>query len=261
MSTDGAGLICDAHGLKVWRDSDPIQGLVHIRLNNGAKRNPQTPAMWQLLSEADSWWQPGDRFAVIEAEGPDFSAGLDREFFAPREDGLSLPQIAAQGAQALDTFIATAQRGFEALRRAPIVTIAAVQGNAIGAGFQLALACDLMLVHPDAKLRLAEVSWGIVPDLGGSSDVVASLGRARATQLLLGREISGRAAVEWGLAWESSDQLEQSLRNLLESFDRLSATALAHAAQLARTLVVSSDGLADERHAQLSLIFGQLKSS
>lgn len=249
--------IVHEHGIRVWRDTSTIEGLVRLRLTRPERRNAQTPDMWELLASASSWLSSDDKFLVIDAEGPDFSAGLDRSYFAPRDDGLSLPQIAAGGPDALQEFIAHAQRGFQAVRDLPILTIAAVQGNAIGAGFQLALACDLMVVTPDATLRLAEVQWGIIPDLGGATDLVASVGRARATQALVGLPLSGEQAHEWGLAVAVAPELESAIRHILESLAHVSPQALGHAARLSRSLVRSDSPLEVEQRLQLSLIFGQ----
>lgn len=248
--------IISEHGIRVWRD-DATDGLLRLRLSNPDRRNAQTPHMWDVLANAESWLTEADRYLVIDAEGPDFSAGLDRSFFAERPDGLSLPQIASRGPASLQEFIAHAQRGFQAIRDLPIVTIAAVQGNAIGAGFQLALACDLMIVTPGTSLRLAEVQWGIVPDLGGATDLVASVGRARATQALLGVPITGAQAYEWGLAWAINSSPEVAVTELLNSFSAISAQALGQAAQLARALVRSPHPLETEQRAQLALIYGR----
>ena len=66
-----------------------------------------------------------------------------------------------------------------------IVSIAAVQGHAIGAGFQLALACDLRILADDAKLCMKEPALGLVPDLTGTKPLVDIVGLPRAIELCL----------------------------------------------------------------------------
>src|SRR4029453_8188044 len=97
--------------------------------------------------------------------------------------------------------IAGYQEGFAWLRRPDLVSIAAVRGHAIGAGFQLALACDLRVLTDDAQLTMAEVSLGLVPDLGGTKRLVELVGYARALEIcVLGRRIGAAEADRYGLA-------------------------------------------------------------
>ena len=77
------------------------------------------------------------------------------------------------------------QAGYLWLRDPAIVSIAAVQGHAIGAGFQLALACDLRILAEDAKLCMKEPALGLVPDLTGTKPLVDIVGLPRAIELCL----------------------------------------------------------------------------
>jgi enoyl-CoA hydratase/carnithine racemase len=105
-----------------------------------------------------------------------------------------------QGDQvALDT-IDSYQAGFSWLRRADFVSVAAVQGHAVGAGFQLALACDIRIAADDAQFTMAEPSLGLVPDLGGTQVLVDLVGYSRALEICAtGRRVSAREATEIGL--------------------------------------------------------------
>jgi len=92
------------------------------------------------------------------------------------------------------------QEAFTWLRRPDIVSIAAVQGHAIGAGFQLSLACDLRVVADDAKFCMAEISLGLVPDLGGTKPLYELVGRSRAFDLCVtGRRVGAVEAERMGL--------------------------------------------------------------
>jgi enoyl-CoA hydratase/carnithine racemase len=97
--------------------------------------------------------------------------------------------------------LASYQAGFSWLRRPDLVSVAAVQGHAVGAGFQLALACDLRVLVDDAVLAMAETGLGLVPDLTGTRPLVELVGVARATEICLtGRWLGAAEAERLGLA-------------------------------------------------------------
>jgi enoyl-CoA hydratase/carnithine racemase len=79
--------------------------------------------------------------------------------------------------------IAGWQEGFTWLRRRDIVSIAAVQGSAVGAGFQLALSCDLRVLADDARFSMREPILGLVPDLTGTKPLVELVGYSRALEI------------------------------------------------------------------------------
>ncbi|MDQ1721717.1 MAG: hypothetical protein QOI26_1451 [Pseudonocardiales bacterium] len=114
--------------------------------------------------------------------------------------------------------IARFQEGFAWLRRPDLVSIAAVRGHAIGAGFQLALACDLRVLAEDAQLTMAEVSLGLVPDLGGTKRLVELVGYARALDICItGRRIGANEADRLGLATTvvPVDDLDKTVADLV----------------------------------------------
>jgi enoyl-CoA hydratase/carnithine racemase len=97
--------------------------------------------------------------------------------------------------------IASFQEGFTAWADLSAVVVAAVQGHAVGAGFQLALAADLRVVADDVQLAMRETSLGMVPDLGGLAPLVAQVGPARALEICAtGRFVGAAEAVSMGLA-------------------------------------------------------------
>jgi enoyl-CoA hydratase/carnithine racemase len=97
--------------------------------------------------------------------------------------------------------IAEFQAAFTWLRRPALVTVAAVHGHAIGAGFQLALGCDLRVLADDAQLSMAEVTLGLVPDLGGTKRLAELVGYSRALEICVtGRRVSAAEADRIGLA-------------------------------------------------------------
>ncbi|NBM14802.1 enoyl-CoA hydratase/isomerase family protein [Streptomyces sp. GC420] len=174
-----------------------------VTLANPAKRNAQSPAFWRTLAEIGRML-PGDvRVVVLRAEGKSFSAGLDRQAFTPEgfEGEPSFLDMARGGEAELDALIAEYQEAFTWWRRNDVITIAAVQGHAIGAGFQLALACDLRVVADDVQFAMRETSLGLVPDLTGTHPLVGLVGYARALEICAtGRFVHAEEAGRTGLA-------------------------------------------------------------
>lgn len=167
-----------------------------MTLSRPAVLNAQTPRMWAALREF-ARDLPGDvRVVVVAGEGRAFSAGLDLSV----AQGEFATLAALPDTEALCR-IAEIQESFSWLRRPDLVTVAAVRGHAIGAGFQLALACDLRVVADDASFSMAEVTLGLVPDLGGTKRLVDLVGYARALELCAtGRRVGAVDAARMGLA-------------------------------------------------------------
>jgi enoyl-CoA hydratase/carnithine racemase len=143
------------------------------------------------------------RVAVLRGTGRSFSAGLDRAMFTP--DGVpgapGIVALAAMSAPDATDRIAAWQRAFDWSSRPDVVSVAAVQGHAIGAGFQLALGADIRILADDARLAMAEPRLGIVPDLGGTKRLVDLVGYSRAAEICLtGREVAADEALRIGLA-------------------------------------------------------------
>jgi enoyl-CoA hydratase/carnithine racemase len=162
--------------------------------------NAQTPEMWQAMREFGRAL-PGDvRVVIVRGEGRSFSAGLDLTLASGAGPG-SFAELARLEPEACAERIAGFQDGFTWLHRPDIVSIAAVQGHAIGAGFQLALACDLRIVAQDVRFSMAEVTLGLVPDLAGTKRLVELVGYSRALEICAtGRRIEADEADRIGLA-------------------------------------------------------------
>ena len=93
------------------------------------------------------------------------------------------------------------RRGFAAVRRCPLPTVAAVAGFALGGGTELALACDLVVAAEDATFGLPEVRLGLVPAGGGTQLLARRVGRSAARDLVLtGRRVGAAEALALGLA-------------------------------------------------------------
>lgn len=205
----------DKDGVRLTVD----EAIATVTLTNPAKRNAQSPALWRALAEAGRLLPGTVRVVVLRAEGESFSAGLDRQAFTSEgfEGEPSFIELARSSDAELDATIAGYQEGFTWWRRSDIVSIAAVQGHAIGAGFQLALACDLRIVADDVQFAMRETSLGLVPDLTGTHPLVGLVGYARALEICAtGRAVLAEEAVSTGLANLAVPvgQLDDAVRDL-----------------------------------------------
>ncbi|MDW8336084.1 MAG: enoyl-CoA hydratase [Tepidimonas sp.] len=134
------------------------------------------------------------RALILTGAGPRFfSAGADLKLFAPQQDR-SDPAIATAMAQAFG-------QAFEALANFPGITIAAINGYAMGGGLECALACDLRVVEEQATLALPEARVGLLPCAGGTQWLAWLVGESWAKRMiLLGEQIDAPTAMKIGLA-------------------------------------------------------------
>ncbi|MFF1277224.1 enoyl-CoA hydratase/isomerase family protein [Streptomyces marokkonensis] len=198
-SAQDLGPVLDKDGVRLTVDD----AIATVTLTNPAKRNAQSPALWRALTEAGRLLPGSVRVVVLRGEGKSFSAGLDRQMLTPQgiEGEPSFIDLARGDDAELDATIAVYQEAFTWWRRSDIVSIAAVQGHAIGAGFQLALACDLRVVADDVQFAMRETSLGLVPDLTGTHPLVSLVGYARALEICAtGRFVTAEESVNTGLA-------------------------------------------------------------
>lgn len=173
-----------------------------VTLDRADQLNAQTPATWAALRAVGESLDDDVRVVVVRGAGRAFSAGLDRTLFSadPGVPG-GLAELGSLPTEAAQERIRGYQSAFRWLRSPGVVSVAAVQGHAIGAGAQLALACDLRVVTEDAQLRLPEAGLGLVPDLTGTSTLVELVGYSRAVEICLtGRAVGAAEAVTTGLA-------------------------------------------------------------
>jgi enoyl-CoA hydratase/carnithine racemase len=129
----------------------------------------------------------GIRVLVVRAEGPNFSFGGEvREW--PGKD-----------VNWFRTFVAEVNQSYRAIEALRVPTLASVQGMAMGGGFELALACDLIVAAEDAKFRNVEVTTGMLPIAGGMQRLATHIGRARAVRMaMFGEMVSAREGFQLG---------------------------------------------------------------
>jgi len=184
-----------------WVRSDRDGAVLTVTLDRPEQLNAQTPATWAALRRSADTPAADARAGVVRGEGRAGAAGLDRSLFSTEAGAGALGELAEMPVGLAQERIRSYQQGFRWLRSPGVVSVAAVQGHAIGAGAQLALACDLRIFAEDAQLRLPEVTLGLVPDLTGTSNLVDLVGYGRALEMCLtGRAVGATAARAMGIA-------------------------------------------------------------
>jgi len=181
-----------------------IGHVAHIQLARPEKMNAINPSMFDALSRCESTLRntPFIRAAVISGQGKAFCAGLDLQSFDAIAQGNPPVDLARRthGGANFAQYVALQWR------QLAIPVIAAIHGVAFGGGLQIALGADMRVVAPSARLSFKEISWGLIPDMGG---MLLSRGLIRpdiAYDLMLtGRVFDGAEAERHGLVTRLCD--------------------------------------------------------
>ena len=196
---------------------DVRDGVARIAMARPEKRNAVTAAMFEELGDAAEQ-AAGDldvRAVVLTGDGPSFCAGIDLSLLGEL-GGLA---AGAEGQpDGFRRFVEGAQRPFLALSTMPKPTVAAVRGHALGAGFQLALACDLRVAGSDARFGMLELRYGLIPDLGGIHHLTRLVGPARAKELVWsGRTVQTAEAErrDWDVGLDRCDRCASTRLSLM----------------------------------------------
>lgn len=178
-----------------------------ITLNRPEKRNAQTPTMWHGLAVvgAELLANESIRVVVLTGAGETFSAGLDLAMLDPSNTtGESMVDLAGATEQVFVDAVGGYQEGFTWLRDERIISIAKVRGYAVGAGFQLALSCDLIVAAENATFCMKEAALGLVPDLTGTKPLLDRVGYARALEICAtARNVPATEAESLGIVMEA----------------------------------------------------------
>jgi enoyl-CoA hydratase len=170
--------------------------------------------------------EPGVRTTIVQAKGKVFVAGAD------------IKEMAPFNADQAHEYATRGQSVMNDLASLPSITVAAVQGAALGGGLEVALACDFRLAVKSAKLGLPEATLGLIPGWGGITRLTQLIGPARAKRLYLStNSVSGEDALAIGLVDEivnSPEDLHQRVVAFCKSFIKASPASVALAKRAAR---------------------------
>ena len=185
-----------------------VDGVADVRLNRPEKLNALDSAMFKALVDAgESLKDRSDvRAVVLSGEGRSFCAGLDFSSFqamGTSKEDKNEPD-AVDHLEGRITHLG--QQAAWVWQELQVPVIGAISGHALGVGFQIAMGPDIRLVHPETKMSVLEIRWGLVPDMGASVLLPPLVGLDVAKELYFtGRMISGTEAAELGVATRVSD--------------------------------------------------------
>ena len=193
-------------------------------LNRPDKLNCFTIEMWRELRELGQGLlvDPGDlRALIVIGAGRAFSSGIDTSVFSGGDQGGVAGESDAGSRHAnplVDGIMAT-QEAFSWLEDAPFATIAAARGFALGAGLQIALACDIRIFAHGISVGLLEHKYGIIPDLGGTQRLPRIVGTGKAKEMIFtAARLDGDEAHRIGLCEQlvPDEELESAAHTLAE---------------------------------------------
>jgi enoyl-CoA hydratase/carnithine racemase len=235
-------------------------GVADVRLNRADKRNALDPAMFAAIASTGERLRhtPGVRAVVLSGEGASFCAGLDFSSFQAMAGNGDRAALAHEVTIPADSPVhALGQHAVYVWRQIPAPVIAAVQGHALGGGFQLALGADLRIVAPNVQMSVLEIRWGLIPDMCGTLLLPPLVGLEAAKELTFtGRMIDGAEAVRLGLATRVADDPRAEALALAGELAAKSPDALCVGKQLLEQAghVSLSDGFKAEQAGIRSLI-------
>ena len=227
-----------------------------VRLTRPDKHNGLDLPMFEAINEAITTVgaDPQIRAVVLSGEGKSFCAGLD--FMSVMAAGKPIEeQFTKRDGEIANDFQRVAY-GWQAL---PVPVIAALQGNVLGGGAQIALGADVRFAAPDLKFSILEIKWGLIPDMGITQSLPRLVGADRAKELTwTGRKLGADEALELGLitgiaedplaaarelaaeiATKSPDAIRRGKRLIEEAWNAPAADALALEEKLQRELLGS----------------------
>jgi enoyl-CoA hydratase/carnithine racemase len=179
--------------------------VAHVTLTRGDKMNAVDPDMAEAIVAAGEALIDNEdvRAVLLSAEGRAFCAGLDVASFGKHASGGDQTDRIVKRTHGNANLM---QQVAMVWRRVPVPVIAAVQGVAFGAGFQLALGADVRIAAPGTKFAVMEAKWGLVPDMGGMV-LMPPLMRSDVIRLMTytAEPVPAEKGLDWGFVTEIAD--------------------------------------------------------
>ncbi len=225
-----------------------------VTLARPDKHNALDQRMFTAIIEAAEYMagQAGVRVVVLHGEGPSFCSGLDVSSGFSSENGAVDPR---------DELLTEVPNRFQRVAydwvSLPVPVIAAVHGNCLGGGLQIALAADIRIAHPNTKLSVMEIRWGLIPDMAITRTLPRLVRLDVAKELTYtGRVFSGTEAAELGVVTRISDNPLAAARALAAEIAAKSPDAVRGAKRLYDTTwhAATEQTLALEAELQARLI-------
>jgi enoyl-CoA hydratase len=232
------------------------QGILTVSLNRPQTLNAiATELMDDLAALCDELnGETPARAVIFTGAGKSFSSGLDLNLFE-QDSPLA-------NSESLRVQISQWQNTINKIESLPQITIAAINGVCLGAGLEIALACDFRVSSSRATLGLPEVKFGIIPDLGGITRLTRMVGPAWAKEIILrGRNVSAMEALRIGMVNRVADpgDMPGIARNWAQQFSKLPFKALSNAKKLINAAYDTQlpQALKAAEYANLQLLNGE----
>ncbi len=209
QTLDSSKTLDRSQRLDVVRDGPVLR----VWLDRPAVRNALDTATLEAIAELFHNLQSdfSVRVVVLGGRGPSFCAGADRRN-PPGSDRLAAEADATERERRHVAQLG--RRACRAIENAEVVTIARIQGHAVGGGFALALACDFRIAADDAVFRVPEVDLGLPLTWAAIPRLIHEIGAARAREIILMcDEIDATRAERWGVVHRvvPSDRLDATV--------------------------------------------------
>ena len=226
-----------------------------LTLDRSDRRNAVNDTMLDAMIGhlADAGIDESVRVIRLDAEGPDFCAGAD--LIANNTKSERKPRVGSTQRRLPNK----ANRLIPLMLETQVPIVAVVRGWAAGLGFHLAMASDFCLAAEDARFWEPFMARGFTPDSGAAWLLPRLIGMGRTRQLLmLGEEISGTTAADWGIihAVHPPDELTSEAQHLVIKLSESPTVALG----LTKWLLQSGNGLDLDRHLQNEALALELSS-
>lgn len=231
-------------------------GVADIRMLRADKLNALDDAMFEALIDTAEQIDANQsvRCVVLSGEGRAFCAGLDMGNFGKMAEGSAKRDSLSKRTHGIAN---RPQQAVWAWRNLRVPTIVSVHGVALGGGFQVMLGGDIRIAHPETKLSILEVKWGLVPDMGATA-IMRQLAREDIVRELTytGRMFSGVEAQAYGFVTHVSETPLEDALKLAGEISRRSPDAVQAAKMMFTSLPDKSDAeaLLSESVAQDKLI-------
>ncbi len=195
---------------------DVQDAVARVTMNRPRKANCLNGPMWKELKtvfehlDAES----GVRAVILNGKGPFFSAGIDLEFLVSVQK--EIEQLSdGRKQEYLKSFIGGLQESVDAIEACRKPVLASIQGACIGAGLDIAAACDLRYAAAKARFCIKEVDLAIVADLGSLQRLPGIIGEGIARELAFtGRQFNGQEALSMALVnqvYATAKELEEGV--------------------------------------------------
>ena len=222
-------------------------GIAIIQFMRPDQLNAMNRAFMNEIADAlnDAFLSPEAQVIILTGSGRAFMAGAD------------IKEYAAQTDEEFNAFQNKGKEIYEAIEDSTKPVIAAVNGFALGGGFEICLACDLIVAAKSAKFGLPEVNIGLVPGGGGTQRMIQKVGMNRVKEILFfGGQYTAEKMLEWGAVnyVVEDDQLMPYAKELAAKLQRRSLPAIAELKRLAN-LSLAPETIEKRRIIEIAALF------